>query len=263
MTRTGLTLAALLLAASPALAQQRGIADRVAAVRNGMAEFRFPSRADACGDGRTYIRVGRNTTFGTYSDDMDTRVCARGPVRVVVSVTDGVPTRVKAYVGPEPTDKAGIVDLGTTTAAEGSNYLLDLAALPDGGRSSRDAVFPAMLGEGVVAWPRLLQIARRDVGTERHKHSEATFWLGRYAAAKLSGSDDPFAGDDHDETEAEDVKGHAVFALSQLRGREGVDPLIKVARTNKDPYVRSKAIFWLGESRDPRAIDVFEEILRH
>jgi HEAT repeat protein len=52
-----------------------------------------------------------------------------------------------------------------------------------------------------------------------------------------------------------------VFALSQLRGKQGVEPLIAVARSNKDPQVRQKAIFWLGQSGDPRAAALFREIL--
>jgi HEAT repeat protein len=52
-----------------------------------------------------------------------------------------------------------------------------------------------------------------------------------------------------------------VFALSQLRGHAGVEPLLQVARTNRDPAVRRKALFWLGESGDPRAIALFREIL--
>jgi HEAT repeat protein len=42
---------------------------------------------------------------------------------------------------------------------------------------------------------------------------------------------------------------------------EGVPLLISLARTNKNPVVRKQAIFWLGESRDPRALDFLEEIL--
>jgi hypothetical protein len=252
----------LALAVPPVAAQQRPLAARVAAVRDGMAEFRFPSRSGICGDGHSFIRIGDHMSFGNLSESMYNRPCLPGPVRIVVSLANGTVTRVKGYVGPEPAPSSGIVDLGTTTAAEGSSYLLDIAAIADGGKASREAIFPALLGEDVVAWPRLLQIARRESSDHESKHSEATFWLGRYAAAKLSGSDVPFESNEGERNEEEDVKEHAVFALSQLRGHEGVEPLIKVARTNKDPNVRSKALFWLGESRDPRAIDVFEEILK-
>ena len=53
----------------------------------------------------------------------------------------------------------------------------------------------------------------------------------------------------------------AVFALSQRPRDEGVPALISVARTNKDPEIRKKALFWLGQSHDPRALDLFEELL--
>jgi len=37
--------------------------------------------------------------------------------------------------------------------------------------------------------------------------------------------------------------------------------LINVAKTNKNPAVRKKAIFWLGQSHDPRALDFLEELV--
>jgi HEAT repeat protein len=52
-----------------------------------------------------------------------------------------------------------------------------------------------------------------------------------------------------------------VFALSQMHDPEGVTRLIQVARTNKNAAVRKQAIFWLGQSHDPRALDFLEEIL--
>jgi HEAT repeat protein len=58
-----------------------------------------------------------------------------------------------------------------------------------------------------------------------------------------------------------EVREQAVFALSQRPRDEGVPALIAVARTNKDPEIRKKALFWLGQSHDPRALDLFEELL--
>ena len=58
-----------------------------------------------------------------------------------------------------------------------------------------------------------------------------------------------------------DVKKKAVFALSQLPREEGVPLLINVARTNANPAVRKQAMFWLGQSKDPRALAFFEEVL--
>jgi hypothetical protein len=36
---------------------------------------------------------------------------------------------------------------------------------------------------------------------------------------------------------------------------------MEVARTNRNPEVRKQAMFWLGQTKDPRAIKFFEDIL--
>jgi hypothetical protein len=53
-----------------------------------------------------------------------------------------------------------------------------------------------------------------------------------------------------------------VFALTQLPAGEGVPLLITLARTAANPVVRKQAYFWLGQSKDPRALSFFEEVLR-
>jgi HEAT repeat protein len=57
------------------------------------------------------------------------------------------------------------------------------------------------------------------------------------------------------------VKKTAVAALGRMPKDEGVPLLIQVARTNRNIDVRKQAMFWLGESKDPRAVSFFEEIL--
>ena len=60
-----------------------------------------------------------------------------------------------------------------------------------------------------------------------------------------------------------DVKKKAVFALSQLPKDQGVPKLIQAARNNRNKDVRKDAMFWLGQSNDPRALAFFEEVLTH
>jgi HEAT repeat protein len=57
------------------------------------------------------------------------------------------------------------------------------------------------------------------------------------------------------------VKKKAVFALSQLPKDEGVPKLIEVARNQKNSEVRKQAMFWLGQSGDPRALAFIEQVL--
>ena len=58
------------------------------------------------------------------------------------------------------------------------------------------------------------------------------------------------------------MKKKAVFALSQLPKDEGVPLLIKVAETHRSYEVRKQAMFWLGQSQDPRALAFFEAVLK-
>lgn len=100
----------------------------------------------------------------------------------------------------------------------------------------------------------LIGIARGH--SSAHVRGQALFWLAQKAGQKAAAAiSDAVANDP--ETE---VKKRAVFALSQLR-EDGVPLLIQVARTHRNPEVRKQAMFWLGQSRDPRALGFFEEVL--
>lgn len=88
---------------------------------------------------------------------------------------------------------------------------------------------------------------------------QALFWLAQRAGQKLAESaiSDAIANDP--ETE---VKKKAVFALTQMPSGQGVPLLIQVARTNRNPEVRKQAMFWLGQSKDERALAFIEEVLK-
>jgi len=122
-------------------------------------------------------------------------------------------------------------------------------------RVAKQAIAALSLHTARSALTTLLGLARSDRDTR--VRSDALFWLaqraGQEAAAAIT---DAIANDP--ETE---VKKRAVFALSQLPADEGVPRLIEVARNHRNPEVRKQAFFWLGQTKDPRAIQLFEEIL--
>ena len=84
------------------------------------------------------------------------------------------------------------------------------------------------------------------------------FWLGQAAGDAATKGLTDLVDDGNQDRE---VRESAVFALSQRPRDEGVPALIRIARENKDPDLRRKAIFWLGQSDDPRALSLFEELL--
>jgi hypothetical protein len=52
-----------------------------------------------------------------------------------------------------------------------------------------------------------------------------------------------------------------VFALTQLPGDRATDVLLRVARENRNPRLLPTVYFWLGQTDDPRAAALFEDVL--
>ena len=248
-----------------ALALQ-GLSDRVAGAPDGEVRFHYATRPGVCGNGRNVISLeceqgscGRHRiSSGSYYDDAGDCACTEGPARVALAVRGGKITRVRVFVGGEERSPGGaaVTDLGAVSAAAATRFLLDVAARA-GGEVGRDALFPTILADSVTVWPDLLRLAR-DTRVAQETRRSAVFWLGQAAGeAATRGLSDLVDADDVDLA----VKESAVFALSQRPHDEGVPALIRIARSHHSPSVRKKALFWLGQTNDPRAIALFEELL--
>jgi hypothetical protein len=225
------------LLASPVRAQS--LDARVAGVRDGRLRLSFAARPGVCGNGRN-ISVSRSNR--DWESD-----CEHGPVRVVLTRRDGKVVDVDTYVGGHWRAASDARDLGTVSAPVAAHYLVSLRV--------KGAVFPATLADSVVIWPQLLSLAK-DGSAPHAVRKQAVFWLGQ-AAGEAATKDLATLADSSDR----DVQKAAVFALSQLHDGAGVPDLIRIARTHPDPAVRRRAMFWLGQSHDPRALALFEEIL--
>ena len=248
---------------APDGAQAQSLAQRVRAVRDGTLELRYAARPGVCGNGLGSFSIGRSMQMG---DDVSVRGngwnggCEPGPVRVRLQAEQGAVRVVRFGVGPSRArDATGdVTDLGVVPAAEAAAYLLDLAAAGSG--SGARAVTAAVLADSASVWRRLLAIARDSSSGSRSTRHEAAFWLAQFSAAKLDGRGESFVAPDDDD-DRDDPRSSAIFALSQLRNREGIEPLLQIARTNHEARLRRRALFWLGESVDPRAIALFGEIM--
>ncbi len=250
---------ALLLLASSASAQ--GLASKVTGAPNGEVRMSFAARPDVCGDGVNNIRVGSRHRIHTDDDD-DVSYgegncnCNDGPVRVVFRVTDHRVTRVRTYVGGSWRASTGATDLGTVSPREAAATLLAIAS-DRRNSGGENAIFPSTLADSVEVWPQLLKLARNeDVPHDARK--QAVFWVSQAAGDSATVGLSQLAQSD---SEDDEIRKQAVFALSQRPRDEGVPALIKVARTSKSGEVRKSALFWLGQSEDPRALALFEEIL--
>jgi len=252
----------LLLAASSAAAQT--LEKRVTAAPDGSVRFSFAARPGVYGNGRNSISWGcdggdcrhRQTTDWQSDRDDWSEPCDSGPVRVAFTKSDGRLTNLRVYVGGEWRASTTATDIGMVGTKDATSYLLSLAARDDS-RIAEKAIFPAVLADSVTIWPDLLKIAKDDKISRKVRRS-AVFWLGQAAGDAATKGLTEIVEDGSQDRE---VRESAVFALSQRPHDEGVPVLIKIAKENKDPELRRKAIFWLGQSDDPRALSLFEELL--
>jgi hypothetical protein len=248
-----LLFAGMMLLPSGAIAQDSGqpgtadaIESAISAAGSASVWFEFAAEADVWGDGRHW-------NMGTRGRGMRQCECTNGPVIVRVVTDDGRPVEVHSQVGGAAGEGR---QLGEVPADAGAEYLMRLAAhMPE--ESAEEALQAAVVARDAVVWPELLQISR-DRTRPSDVRSVALFWVaqeaGDVAAADLEG----IATASNEDI---DVQEAAVFAITQLPGSDGTDLLLQIARENLNPEIIETVYFWLGQSGDPRATALFEEVL--
>ncbi len=146
--------------------------------------------------------------------------------------------------------------LGQKRSEENASYLKGLY-----GRMKKDALKEKIIfslsqqrGFGNAEW--IMNIAL-DPKENIEMRKQALFWAGQNGGA----STESFASLYNKMTDSE-MKEQLIFVLSQ-RSRDGkaLEKLMDIAKNDKDKELRSKAVFWLGQSRDPRAAKFLEDLI--
>jgi hypothetical protein len=254
-------LALLALVLPHALAAQSPIASRIAAAPDGEVRMSYATRPNACGDGKDVVAVGHALnvyssmeSYGRWSGV----TCVPGPARVVVTVRGHEVVGIRARVGGAWQPDSGVsLDLGRVPAREAAAYFVSLAPRL-GGSSRNNPLLAAALADSAVIVPDLLRLAQ-NITLPRETRRRAVHWVGVVgdpsavapltALARSEGetgranADDPGPGDG--------VESAAVGALAMLENAAGTNALMDLAR-HGSPRVRKAAVFWLGQSDDPR-----------
>jgi HEAT repeat protein len=58
-----------------------------------------------------------------------------------------------------------------------------------------------------------------------------------------------------------EMKEQLIFVYSQRDESAAVDKLLEISKRDPDPELRKKALFWLGQSDDPRAAKALQDII--
>ena len=252
-----------LAAALPASAQS--LAQRVAqAPSDRTLVFEYAAKPGVCGDGDNIMLVedgtivmrdGRQALLSRSGSRTRSGDCFVGPVRIEMG-GGTAPAELRARVGATAMPR-NAVNLGTVAPAEAAAFLIEVARRTRSGKAGETAVFAATLAEGADPWRDLLALARDD-GAPRKTRTSAVFWVGQAVSDRATAGLVELVSDDDADMEARET---AVFALSQRPDSEAVSALLEVAKASPHAELRKQAIFWLGQSEDPRALSWFEQLL--
>jgi hypothetical protein len=196
--------------------------------------------------------------------DPATNAPVHGPIRLEAAPTvmilarlqAGGIQRVRSFSGDCQVDAGGlqVYWFGDVSGAQSVDFLKTLITTPDGRNQSESALSAIALHRDAAATAAILDLAKNGTPKLRQR---ALVWIARRAESQAAGIITQAIDNDPDV----EVKKQAVSALNQLPRDEGVPLLIKLARSHTNPVVRKQAMFWLGQSKDPRALSFFEEVL--
>lgn len=145
--------------------------------------------------------------------------------------------------------------LGQRNAADNNDFLRQLYTKLTSEELKEKVIFSLSQrkGQGNEKWMMGLALDSRENIELRKK---ALFWAGQSGV----GIDEiiPLYSKINDQ----EMKEQVIFVLSQRSNTPAaVDKLLDIAKNDKDPDLRKKAIFWLGQSRDPRVQQFLLDII--
>jgi HEAT repeat protein len=150
---------------------------------------------------------------------------------------DGAPTELRGQA---------IFWLGQRPSQENNDFLRTLYTRLTNDELKEKVLFSLSQrrGMGNEAW--LMNIAVND-REDIELRKKALFWAGQ------SGVGIDAIIPLYSRINDQEMKEQVIFVLSQRNNQTAaVDKLMDIAKNDKNPELRKKAIFWLGQSRDPR-----------
>ena len=206
---------------------------------------------------RLLLSIAKDTSAGTREQVRKADSAVGAIAMHADPAADQALEEMLAQNQPDQVRRQAIFWLGNARGRRGFELVSRVVREDPSDKIREHAVFALTQNKDPQALNVVLGVAHNDKSPR--VRGQALFWLAQRAQRKIAESaiSDAIANDP--ETE---VKKKAVFALTQMPAGEGVPLLIQVARTNRNPEVRKQAVFWLGQSKDQRALSFIEEVLK-
>lgn len=183
-----------------------------------------------------------------------------GPIAAIAMhadpAADQALEQLVAASSPESVRRDAAFWLGNARGHRGYEILSRMLRDDPSDKVREHVIFALTQSKDPGATPAIINAAHND--RSPRVRGQALFWLAQKAEKQVASTAIENAVANDPDT---DVKKKAVFALTQMPNGEGVPMLIHVASTNQNLAVRKQALFWLGQSKDPRALTFIEQVL--
>jgi HEAT repeat protein len=158
--------------------------------------------------------------------------------------------------GVEGVREQAIFWLGQEGSREDVEFLMDLFDDLESSELQEKVIFSVSQASHPAGGEWLINLARNE-NASSDLRKNALFWAGQEGnvdAAELKAI--------YENTQDFELREHAIFVLSQFdRSEDATTVLIDIAKSEANPDLRDKALFWLGESNDPRAARFLADLI--
>jgi TolA-binding protein len=167
---------------------------------------------------------------------------------------------LRAYVerkdAPEEMREKAVFWLGQSNDAENPAFLRSVYSRTGNDALKQKILFALAQSRGRENQQFLLDVARNRSETIEVR-KQALFWAGQSGTVNTADLTSLYAT-----MPDREMREQIIFVLSQRNNDPAaMDKLIDIARKDPDAELRKRALFWVGQSKDPRATQLLQDIL--
>ena len=156
---------------------------------------------------------------------------------------------------PSELREKAIFWLGQNRSADNAQFLKDLYKKLENDDLKEKVIFSLSQMGGTDNYRWLMDIAL-DSHEDIEIRKKALFWAGQGNSVDVADLVRLY-----DSMNDRDMKEQLIFVYSQRREAAALDKLFSIGKNDPDRELRKKAIFWIGQSRDPRAAQFLQELI--
>jgi len=156
---------------------------------------------------------------------------------------------------PADNREKAIFWLGQHRSADNAQFLKDLYRKLENDDLKEKVIFSLSQMGGTDNYRWLMDIALNE-NENIELRKKALFWAGQGRNVDMADLVRLY-----DSMKDREMKEQLIFVYSQRRDEAALDKLFAIGKNDPDRELRKKAIFWIGQSRSPRAAQYLQELI--